>query len=178
VIVSGPPASGKSTIALRLANDLSLPLIAKDGIKEVLFDAFGTRDREWSEWLGRCSFALIWHFLRIEVEAGRSAVIEGNFSAEYASREISALASRADFAVLQIHCHAPTDLLYDRYAQRVSARHRGHADDERLTDIREQLDPERYLLPVEGGLISLDTSSFERLDYDAIRSAVEAHLHA
>jgi ATP-dependent protease Clp ATPase subunit len=48
VFVSGPPASGKTYVADLLAAHLSLPLIAKDRIKETLFDALGTGDTAWS----------------------------------------------------------------------------------------------------------------------------------
>jgi predicted ATPase len=42
VLVTGPPGSGKTTLAVPLARRLELPLIAKDTIKEALFDALGT----------------------------------------------------------------------------------------------------------------------------------------
>ena len=46
ILVAGIPASGKSFFADYLANDLSIPLISKDQIKELLFDAVGFRSRE------------------------------------------------------------------------------------------------------------------------------------
>jgi predicted kinase len=176
VIVGGPPASGKTKLASRLAEDLSLPLISKDGIKEALFDAFGTRDRTWSQQLGRGAFAVIYHLLEAELAAGRSTLVEGNFRADDRSREFERLAKRFEFAPLQIHCRAPVDVLYARYQRRVADRHVGHADAERLGEIREFLDPDRYLLRLPGTLITLDTTPSEGFDYAAIRDAVAAHL--
>ena len=42
VVVTGPPAAGKTTVAREIARSLRLPLVAKDTIKEALFDAFDT----------------------------------------------------------------------------------------------------------------------------------------
>ncbi|MEO7074366.1 MAG: AAA family ATPase [Ktedonobacterales bacterium] len=41
VIVSGPPASGKTTLARTVAQEVRLPFFYKDGLKETLFDALG-----------------------------------------------------------------------------------------------------------------------------------------
>lgn len=57
IIVLGPPCAGKTTLARRIAQEFQLPLIAKDDIKESLFDSLGWRDREWSKKLGRATFA-------------------------------------------------------------------------------------------------------------------------
>ncbi|MHB8958132.1 MAG: AAA family ATPase [Candidatus Limnocylindrales bacterium] len=70
IVVSGPPASGKTTLATSIAHDLGLPLIAKDPIKERLYDALGPGDREWSRWLGRATYPLIFHFLAEQLRAG------------------------------------------------------------------------------------------------------------
>nr|BFE75939.1 hypothetical protein GCM10020092_092400 [Actinoplanes digitatis] len=40
VLVNGLPASGKTTLASQLAVQLSVPLVSKDSIKELLADAF------------------------------------------------------------------------------------------------------------------------------------------
>jgi adenylate kinase family enzyme len=41
---AGPPCSGKTTIGRELLADLSLPMLSKDMIKEILFDALGWGD--------------------------------------------------------------------------------------------------------------------------------------
>jgi predicted kinase len=40
VVISGPPARGKTTLARALAPTLGLPLIAKDTIKQALMTVF------------------------------------------------------------------------------------------------------------------------------------------
>ncbi len=64
VLITGPPASGKTTLAVPLASLLDLPLVSKDVIKEALFDSPGHGDREWSSRLGAASFAVMFALLR------------------------------------------------------------------------------------------------------------------
>ena len=59
LLVTGPPASGKTFVARVLADRLGLQLIEKDTIKETLYDSLGTDDGAWSQQLGRATFALI-----------------------------------------------------------------------------------------------------------------------
>src|SRR5271165_1292808 len=63
VMVSGPPAAGKSAIAGPLAAELGFALIAKDRIKETLHDALGGQaevDLDWSQRLGAAAMDLLW----------------------------------------------------------------------------------------------------------------------
>jgi predicted kinase len=55
VLITGLPGSGKTTIARPLAHALGLPLVAKDAIKETLFDTLGTDDPNATPASGRIS---------------------------------------------------------------------------------------------------------------------------
>lgn len=44
VVVSGPPASGKTTLAATLAEHLRVPVLGKERFKETLYEVLGTGD--------------------------------------------------------------------------------------------------------------------------------------
>ena len=46
ILVTGIPASGKSTMAKYLSKELGIPMFSKDEIKERLFDTLGFQSRE------------------------------------------------------------------------------------------------------------------------------------
>ena len=58
-MVSGAPATGRTTLAREVARALTIPFLSKDLIKESLFDSLGTKAREWSKKLGLASIELL-----------------------------------------------------------------------------------------------------------------------
>lgn len=154
VVVTGPPAAGKTTIARAVAARLRLPLIAKDTIKEALFDGLGTGDIAWSQRLGAGTYLAMLALAGESVAAGASLVLEANFvrGSEIESR-LAALPAR----FVQIHCSAPLEVLLDRYAGR--ERHPGHVDAERVDALRKAVETGRHdPLDLPGELVRLDTS--------------------
>lgn len=177
VVVTGPPASGKSTLAERIAGELSLPLIAKDVIKETLFDAFGSRDREWSSWLGRATYPLIFRFLEIQLAARKPAVVEATFGPEAANEEFRSVMTRHPFTALQIFCFAPSEVLYERYARRASERHPGHVDVEILDELKAQLEENRWRpLDLGGETVRVDTTDFSSVEVGGLVNAAAEHV--
>jgi len=53
IIISGLPASGKSTIGYALSQELSLPFLDKDSFLEELFESKGLGDITWRKKLSR-----------------------------------------------------------------------------------------------------------------------------
>ena len=60
ILVTGIPAAGKSTMAKYLAEHLSMPMISKDRIKELLFETVGFRSREEKVKLGIASMNIMY----------------------------------------------------------------------------------------------------------------------
>lgn len=88
VVVSGPPASGKSTLAPVLARELGLPLIAKDTIKDALMSVLPVPDVDTSRQVGRGALSAM---LAVAADSPIGAVIESNFYRSAAVDSVSRL---------------------------------------------------------------------------------------
>jgi predicted kinase len=138
VVVTGPPATGKTTLAERLSRELALPLVAKDAIKERLYEEMGTGDREWSRRLGRATYALMFEWVGRLLAAGQSAILEANFTPLAAER----FAGLPPHRTFQVFCTAPREVVIERYAAR--RRHDGHLDTVVLDELRAGLHEEQW----------------------------------
>ncbi len=165
VLVTGPPGSGKTTLAIPLARRLELPLIAKDTIKEALFDTLGVGDLQWSQRLGAATFAVMFALARHTP----AAVLEAPFSAPSVPSLLE-LCARP----IEVHCRCPTDELLHRYANR--PRHPGHVDHQRLEQVKAaatQAEP----LGLGGPLLEIDTTGPVHVDDVAtwVKTQFQAH---
>lgn len=80
IFVIGHPASGKSTLAARLAADVSVISLHRDHFKEVLFDTLGSANSDDSRALGRASYALLETAARAVLANGHSLIIDANYT--------------------------------------------------------------------------------------------------
>jgi predicted kinase len=169
VVVTGMPSSGKTTVAEGLAARLALPLIAKDDIKESLYESLGADNVATSARLGTAAYALIFGLAWTLLASRVSLIVEANFFRD----------QEGDFATLpghqvaQVHCHAPLPLLLDRYASR--SRHAGHQDAEKIKDLPARFESGAHSpLALTGELIQLDTT--EVVDLDALAERIRKLL--
>ena len=159
LVVSGMPSSGKTTVAEGLARRLGLPLIAKDEIKESLYDSLGAADVAASGHLGRAAYALIFALARASLDSCASVVVEANFFRDQEAEFAALPANR----LVQLHCQAPLAVLSERYANR--PRHAGHHDAEKIKELPARFESGVHdALNLPGDLIELDTTQPVDLD--------------
>jgi predicted kinase len=162
LIVTGPPASGKSTLGRELARKLGLPFLGKDVFKEILFDHLGWSDREWSRRLGAASMDLLYQSAAALLEAGQSVALEANFYANWDTPKLLKLADISGCRFIQLVCTASKSTLAERYRRRSLSgeRHPGHTESEQLEETIAQLFTGNWeALALEGPVISLNTES-------------------
>ena len=181
VVVTGASCSGKTTLTEALGLELSLPVIHRDVLKETLFDALGSRDREWSrEWsrtLGAASYELLFSVLETLLRAGCSCVTESNFEAERHESRLRGLCDRYGFVPVEILLTADLETLQNRYQARLSSRHVGHVDHVNESTNEAAWTGERHgTLTLGGRTMRLDTARFGELEQAALINDLKTSL--
>ncbi len=177
IIVTGAPATGKTTLGRRIAHDLRWPFIHKDGIKETLFDTLGWGDREWSKRLGRAAMVLLFHFVTVQLRAGRSLVVEANFDPAFDTARFLDLRQRYPFEALQIVCETDGEALRQRYRARAESgqRHPGHVDHVLAAEFDfDELRRKHAALDIGGRVMWVDTTEFDAVDYAGLLQSIRS----
>jgi glucokinase len=125
VMVNGVPASGKSTVARAVSQAKGWPLLALDTIKEAFFEHLGTGDREHNRRLGRASYQAIFAVIG-DFPDGATAVVDVWFGFQPAEVLGRHLARAGVTQVAEVWCHAPAEIIGERYRARLGKRHSGH----------------------------------------------------
>jgi predicted kinase len=162
VVLSGLPGSGKSTLAGPLAATLGWPLLAKDEIKETLWDALGPGERDWSHRLGGAAQELLW-----VLGARCPHAVFDTFVHHAWKQRLLDLPS----VVAEVHCACPPDVARARYAAR--RRHDAHFDAQQLDDAFDRWVAEDAApLALGGPLLTVDTT--HPVDIAAVATWVHA----
>lgn len=179
IILTGRPAAGKSTIGKRLSQDLKLPIISKDGIREVLLDRLGCKDRPWAQLLGKAGIDLMFYFARAEFDVGNSIILDNAFDPTISNPRFRELKADYNAESIQVVCNSDSETLFQRFKSRVESgdRHPGHREDEAFDHIWEILSREESpVLDIGGEVIEVDTTDFEKVDYPALLERVSLFL--
>lgn len=176
VVVTGPPCTGKSTLAHAYAARRRWPLLAKDAYKEQVFERLGWSDAEWSARVSVLAWDLAFQAAAALATARAPFVLEGNLREEHAAR-LRALAPAPRFVLVQ--CRAPGAVLSARFRARATSglRHPGHVDLAALPRIEAELAAgEGPVLALDGPVVVYDTGG--GFDLDAALARIDAAVGA
>ena len=183
ILITGPPAAGKTVLARNLADRLQLPLIAKDTLKERLYDSLGFENPDLNKKLGGATFDLLYDLVEEQLRAGRSLIVEAAFWRESASEMLLRIIDKTPARPIEIHFTARTEVLVSRFAQREITydRHPGHKTGESVDRdaLRGIIKSGRYNpLCLTHEVTIIDTSDFGPADFNQIEQGQAALLTA
>ncbi|GLS38353.1 hypothetical protein GCM10010869_39470 [Mesorhizobium tianshanense] len=173
VLVNGIPASGKSTVSRGIAERMGWPLLTLDTIKNPFLEALGGGDREFNRTLGRASYQAIWSVVG-EAPAGTIFVIDAWFGFQPRQVLEDHLQRAGVEQTAEIWCHAPGEVLAERYRARLDQRPAGHpgaAYIPELIELAKRAEPLR-----RGPLFDVDTT--KPIAFDAITQWLQAMIVA
>lgn len=177
LIVTGRPAAGKSTIARWLSQELQIPLVSKDTIREGLFDRLGWKDRTWAQELGKTSVDMMFYFARANLEVSHSIVMDNSFYPPVSNPRFQAVKEEYRAESIQIVCNSDRETLFQRFKARADSGHRhpGHGDKDVLDELYANLgDNSSPVLDIGGVVIQVDTTDFARVNYPEILERVKS----
>lgn len=193
IIVTGIPASGKSTMAAYLAEALKLPLISKDKLKERLFDELGFQSRAEKNQLGITATRLMYDMADQLMRCELPFILESNF--ENAARDgLMELLDRHGYWAITVTMTGDYRAIYDRFVERNQSpeRHRGHV----VNDCYPEKEPGHYVAPpsyenfvtgihrrgmdtfvANGKHIVVDTTDWSKVHFGMLRSWLHEELY-
>lgn len=171
VVVSGPPGSGKTTLAHALADRLGVPAIVRDEIKQGMVLSGRDTPAAGFDELNIPTRDVFFTVLTVLARAGVTAIAEAAFQDKLWRPNLLPLTEVCDIRI--IHCTAPTALIHDRLTTRLQndPHRQAHNDCDLVSAITagpespiDAFDAVRLGVPA----LTVDTSDDYRPDLDAI----------
>ncbi len=128
IIISGPSAVGKTTLAHRLAESLGCPAICRDEIKEGMVHGSSGFVPSPGDELTKRTFAVFFDVLRLLLRAGVTTVADAAFQDGNWRTGLEPLLGLAQLRI--VHCYVPADVALSRALRRRESNpvRRAHVD--------------------------------------------------
>lgn len=178
IVVSGPPASGKTTLAHALAHAVHCPAICRDEIKEGFVRGIASEsfEPEAGDAVNHAATAAFFEVVELLVHRGVTLVAEAAFQHHRWAPRITPLSEMANIRI--VNCETDTAVVHERRVRRWRDerwRRRFHADPDPQQLARVQRDtsgPPYQPIRLDFPSLVVDTSHGYRPAFDEIVSFV------
>jgi predicted kinase len=189
IILTGIPASGKTTFSGYLSKELGIPVISKDVIKEILYEDIGFHSREEKVRLGVASMNIMYHMAEESMKLGNPVILENNFE-NVSKPRLTKLIEQYGYQLINIRFEGDISIIYDRFVQRDQSdkRHLGHVINDcyppegpvsrvtkmTLEDYRNMIISRGILdFDIGGDVLSVNTTDLNKVNYQEVINEVK-----
>lgn len=130
VVITGKPASGKTTLAHLLSQEIKCPLVSRDELKEGYVNTLNTPHNELDESTAWHIYNTFFEIIHLLISKGISIIVEAAFQNKLWQPKLLELLNKADIKV--IICKTTPDIAKDRFRNRLlnyPEREKFHGDD-------------------------------------------------
>jgi glucokinase len=156
LMVNGVPASGKSSLARAISGETGWPLLGLDTVKTPFLEVLENIDRAGNRLLGKASYKAIFSIIE-ESPEGATFVIDAWFGFQPLVLLEEHIKMAGITRVAELWCHAPPDVIAERYSDRAGRRAPGHPGLSyvpELVELAKRAEPFRL-----GPVLDIDTTS-------------------
>lgn len=197
VLIAGSPATGKSYLIKIIKDKFNNPLIiSPDDIKEMYADSIGFSNLDEKKQLENKVWKFYYSIMDQYMEAGKKIIVsEYPFSMKQYDN-LKKFANSYDYNVTTIRLVTEFETLWERRYERdrkpdrhlshmMKSYHNGNQLKDRnqannhitKTEFKEIIDDRKYNEFVLGKLLEIDTTDFDKVDYDYIANFLEENIN-
>jgi dephospho-CoA kinase len=176
VLVSGVPATGKTTFAEWLSSEICAPLVSRDRVIEKYVEIAGENlDEEQKRVISHSIPAvLFWFFCEEIMKSSSPLIIEAGFTNQM-KESINGLIEKYKYQTINVHFDAPVEITHRRFHER-SAR----AKEIPLEIFKKALEQdgkvkEAYNFRYGDCIINVDTTDFSTVSYNDIAEQIRMY---
>ncbi|MDR2888519.1 MAG: ATP-binding protein [Lachnospiraceae bacterium] len=175
IIIAGYLAAGKTTLSLKLSNELGIPVFCKDLLKIALSRSLPVNNRSESKRLSAATFDAIAFITERFMETGQALIIEANFVMAENHNQLregdvlKELIKRYDYQALTFVLHGDVGILCKRFNEREKLPERGDANRAEAPydcDLFAETVIPLGDFDIGGEIIKIDTTDFSAVDLD------------
>lgn len=194
-LIAGVPGSGKTTFAEYLQNELKIPMIGKDKMKELLFDTVGFKSFQEKENLDLGSTEILYYIARQHMKVDLPLILENNFLGSEAEA-IEKMIGEYHYKAITVLFDGDMAVIHKRLCERDfdPSRHPAHANNTIYPVPEGVTVPVLPLMTQEqfekmmgewgvrdfhvGEVIRVDTSDFSKVSYPDILKKIKDLINA
>ena len=179
VVITGPPATGKTCLGKLLARKYFLPYFSKDIFKEMMFDRAGDIDWEASRFYSKTSIDTLNIITKELLSNQVSHIVEAIFKTESHTPYLQALKNEFAFDLVQVQLKCEGQVLTRRFKERATSGelHPGHQGLRFFEHLKHTLAKGEYEpFEIDSEIIYVDTTDLSKVDYDFLFKTIESKM--